>query len=113
MRRLWNDECGAILSAELVLLMTILVIGQIVGLKAIQTALVNELADIAAAFGGLNQSFSYSGVSHLITNGTSTQTAGSQFIDAADVGDMPSQQVTGTPGSIDVTAPNTVSENGL
>ena len=32
LKRLWNDECGVILSAELVLIGTILVIWMIVGL---------------------------------------------------------------------------------
>ena len=33
LKRLWNDEGGAIISAELVLVATILVIGMIVGLE--------------------------------------------------------------------------------
>ena len=54
--RLWNDESGAILSAELVLIMTILVIGLIVGMSELQDAIVNELNDVGEAIGALNQS---------------------------------------------------------
>ena len=61
LRNLWNDECGAILSAELVLVMTILVIGMVVGLSEIQHAVVQELNDVAEAIGSVNQSYSYSG----------------------------------------------------
>lgn len=105
MKRFWEDQCGAILSAELVLLMTILVIGMIVGLKALQDAVVNELGDVAAAIGALNQSYSFSGVSG--SGGITAQTAGSMFVDLPDNGDIPngSNGVTATPGDIDVTSP--------
>jgi Flp pilus assembly pilin Flp len=105
MKRFWEDECGAILSAELVLVMTILVIGMIVGLKALQDAVVNELGDVAAAIGALNQSYSFTGVQQ---SGFS-MTSGSQFTDAVDQGDMPlgatGAQTAGATQAIDVLAP--------
>ena len=40
LKTLWNDECGVILSAELVLIATILVLGMIVGLVELQCSIV-------------------------------------------------------------------------
>lgn len=58
-----NDECGFIVSAELVLVATITVIGLVVGLSEIQHALNAELNDVADAIGSLNQSYFTSGFS--------------------------------------------------
>jgi Flp pilus assembly pilin Flp len=60
-RQLLNDEAGFIISAELVLVATLLVIGLIVGLSEVQHAVVTELNDVADAIGELNQSYSFSG----------------------------------------------------
>ena len=79
MKKLWNDECGAILSAELVLVMTIVGLGMVVGLKAIQASVVQELGDVAASFGSINQSYSFSGIT-----GHHSSTAGSFFNDTTD-----------------------------
>jgi hypothetical protein len=101
--RLWNDEGGAILSAELILIMTMLVIGLIVGLHAVQKAIVTELVDVAQAIGSLNQSYIYMGFQAGNGNQVSALTAGSQFTDARDLDDnvndngSVNQQ---TPGSI-------------
>lgn len=45
--QLLHDETGFIVSAELVLVATILVIGLIVGLSEVQHAVVQELNDVA------------------------------------------------------------------
>jgi hypothetical protein len=63
LRQLLNDEAGFIVSAELVLVATLLVLGLIVGMSQIQFAVVEEMNDIAHAIGSLNQSFSYTGFS--------------------------------------------------
>ena len=57
--RLWNDDEGFILSAELVLIATILVLALIVGLTDVRNSLSAELSDIASAFGRVNQSGSH------------------------------------------------------
>ena len=57
LKRLWNDETGAILSTELILIGTVLIIGVLVGLKSVRDAVVTELADVAQAFSSANQSF--------------------------------------------------------
>jgi hypothetical protein len=78
------EETGAIVSAEIMLVATILVIGVIVGLKSVRDSVVTELADVAQAFANVNQSYSYSGVS-----GHHAFTAGSAFFDLADFCDTP------------------------
>lgn len=79
------DDAGFIVSAELVLIATLLVIGLIVGLSEVQHAVVNELNDVADAIGSLNQSFRYTGFSAR-KNGHNlkSMTAGSAFIDHRD-----------------------------
>ena len=61
LRSLMNDEAGFIVSAELVLVATLLVIGLIVGLSEVHHATVSELNDVADAIGELNQSYAYTG----------------------------------------------------
>ena len=61
MKTLWNDESGVILSAELVLISTILVLGMVAGLVELQCAVVAELSDLSSAFGNLDQSYQTSG----------------------------------------------------
>lgn len=57
--KLANDDAGFIVSAELVLVSTIVVLGMIVGLAEISCSVNEELEDVASAFGSMNQSFSY------------------------------------------------------
>lgn len=87
MKKLWNDEVGALVSAEIVLVATILVIGMIVGLSSLRNSVVSELADVGAAIGDIDQSYSYSAVA-----GHASGTAGGSFADVADFcenGDTP------------------------
>jgi len=79
--RLWTDDAGFVISAELVLIAAILVIGLLVGLATVRDQLVQELADIAAAVTQTNQSYVFSGVT-----GHTSSTAGTSFDDAADFG---------------------------
>ena len=60
--KLWNDDAGFLLASELVLISTILILGMVVGLAEVQHAVVQELEDVASAFGAVNQSFRYSGL---------------------------------------------------
>lgn len=59
----WSDESGVILSAELVLILTIAVLGIITGLACVRTAVVEELVSLGAAFRSLNQSYFVTGFS--------------------------------------------------
>ncbi|MCA9079948.1 MAG: hypothetical protein KDA58_05285 [Planctomycetaceae bacterium] len=84
LRQLLNDEAGFIVSAELVLVATILVIGLIVGLSEVQHAINGELNDVADAIGSLNQSYSVSGFSKNDATATHAFTRGSAFADVVD-----------------------------
>jgi len=77
--RLWHEESGAIISAEIILVASILVIGVVVGLKSVRDSVVTELADVAQAIANVNQSYSYSG-----TSGHHAFTGGGFFFDQAD-----------------------------
>jgi Flp pilus assembly pilin Flp len=78
-RRMWNDEAGFVVSTELALVATILVIGMVVGLTTIRDQVVQELADIAGMISQLNQSYSFSAIS-----GHHSSTAGSFGTDLTD-----------------------------
>jgi Flp pilus assembly pilin Flp len=60
-RRLWADEGGFIISAELVLVATLLVIGMIVGLTSLRNQVVQELVDVGQAIGSLSQTYALAG----------------------------------------------------
>jgi hypothetical protein len=85
--QLLRDEGGFIVSAELVLVATILVIGMIVGLSEIQHAVVSELNDVGDAIGSVNQSFCFSGFHKRDYNGIHALTYGSGFRDTFDACD--------------------------
>ena len=74
-----HDEAGFIVSAELVLIATIAVIGLVVGLTEVSTAVNTELDDVASAIGSLNQSYCYNGL-----RGCKGSTAGSCYNDKVD-----------------------------
>ena len=85
LKMLLNDEAGFIVSAELVLVATLLVIGLIVGLSEVQHAVVSELNDVGDAIGELNQAYSFSGFSKCDNGGQiHAATYGSDFADTAD-----------------------------
>ncbi len=87
-KALWNDEAGVILSAEIVLIGTILVIGMIVGLVELQCSVVDELNDLGEAIGSINQSYQYTGIlSYKRFNGIKAATSGSRFLDRVDACD--------------------------
>jgi len=77
---LLNDENGFLVSAELVLISTILIMGLVVGLTEVSFAVNNELEDVASAIGSVNQSF-YSNGLHSDGKGC---VSGSEYYDEAD-----------------------------
>jgi len=81
--RLWKEESGAIVTSELLLIATLLVIGVVAALAAVRAAIVTELADFSSSIGTMNQSFSVGGT----VSGDGSFTAASAFADAADAGD--------------------------
>ncbi len=91
LKTLWNDESGVILSAELVLIATILVLGMIVGLVELQCSIVAELSDLSSAFGNLDQSYQVSGFASYKKSGkTKARTHGASYNDVADTCDCDS-----------------------
>jgi hypothetical protein len=78
-RRLWNDEAGFIISSELVLVATILVIGMIAGLTVLRDQVVMELADLGQAIGSVSQTYAYASVS--AGSSTEAYTDGSWYSD--------------------------------
>ena len=83
LNQLWNDESGFVISAELVLVMTIAVLAMIVGLSEVAVAVNTELNDISNAIGAMNQSYLYTG---FIGGGGKLKSiyAGSRYLDRAD-----------------------------
>lgn len=61
LHQLLNDESGVIISAELVLVLTIGVLAMVVGLAEVAVAVNTELNDVSNAIGALNQSFGFTG----------------------------------------------------
>ena len=83
--KLWQDDAGVILSAEIVLVATILVIGMIVGLVELQCAVVGELSDLGDAIGNLDQSYTTSGITSMKTSGgIKASTSGARYSDRAN-----------------------------
>lgn len=80
LKRLWTDERGFIVSAEIVLIVTIGVLGVIVGISSVATTINNELNDVSSAFGAVDQSYWYSGQVKLGHAGVT----GSGYADAQD-----------------------------
>jgi hypothetical protein len=62
LKSLWLDEGGAILSAELILLMVILVIGISVGMVAVRDAMDSQFVELALSIAAIDTSFGYDGV---------------------------------------------------
>lgn len=83
LNQLWNDESGFVISAELVLVMTIAVLSMIVGLSEVAVAVNTELNDISNAIGAMNQSYGFTG---FIGGGGKLKSfySGSRFKDRAD-----------------------------
>lgn len=80
LKKLRQDENGVILSAEIVIIGSLLVIGLITGLTCLQQSVNGELRDVANAIGSLDQSYAFSAHRKPGTNGQCCAwTAGSSF----------------------------------
>jgi Flp pilus assembly pilin Flp len=91
MKNLFNDENGFVVSAELILVATIVVLGLIVGLAEVRQAVSEELEDVASAIGAMNQSYTYSGLKT-----PKSCLSGSRFFDDRDFCDS-QFDIVGTP----------------
>jgi hypothetical protein len=90
-----KKQAGFIVSAELVMIATVLVIGMLVGMVAIRDALTAEMGDVAEAIGALDQSYSDNGITD---QGTLTAVQGSAWSDASDDGTPDEQGDQGAAG---------------
>lgn len=82
--KLWRDEAGFVISAELVLVLTIAVLAMIVGLSEVAVAVNTELNDLSNAFGALDQSYVYTGFKAMGDCKVKSAFAGSSFQDKVD-----------------------------
>ena len=102
MRKLFNDEAGFVVSAELVLVLTIAVLGTVVGLTAVRDSLSQELVDLSDAFGAVNQSFNVVGLSKAKAVGTHARVGGFGYNDNVDDCDCRGLTITDVCGKTDV-----------
>jgi hypothetical protein len=81
LKALRQDEHGVILSAEIVIIGSLLVIGLITGLTCLQKSVNGELQDLAGAIGALDQTYSFSAHRKSGFDGQCcAYTAGSSFV---------------------------------
>ena len=81
-QRLFKDETGVIISSELALVSTVGVLGMVVGLESVSTAVTQELTDLSNAYRSLNQTYSYRSIS----KGQHARFSGSGFTNAVGGG---------------------------
>ena len=74
-----NDENGFVVSAELVLVGTICVLGMIVGLTELSYGVNEELEDLGSAVGSINQTYYYT-----LGSGKKGEVVGSTNLDFQD-----------------------------
>ena len=74
-----NDENGFVVSAELVLVGTILVLGMIVGLTELSYGVNEELEDLGSGIGAINQRYYFT-----IATGKKGEVVGSTYVDFQD-----------------------------
>lgn len=82
---LWEDDSGAIVSIELIIIVTIAVLSLVVGWSEVAHSVNTELDDIGNAIGHFNQSYFFSGFrSFKLFGGTKASFNGSAFVDFPD-----------------------------
>lgn len=77
--RLWQDDVGFIVSMELILIASIVVIGIMMGLVSVRDGVVSEMSDVAGALQDVTQTYYFRGIT-----GHSSSTAGSSWLDRRD-----------------------------
>lgn len=84
LKNFWLDQNGAVVSIELVLIITIAVLALIVGWSEVAVAVNTELNDISNAVGALNQSYHFSGFAACSHYKVKSAFGGSKFHDNVD-----------------------------
>lgn len=90
--KLYRDDQGAILTSELVLVTTVLLLGSIAGLNELKTAMLSELSGLSRAFGSLDQSYEFHGF-----RGGSARASEGSFVRGSHFADRPARDDDGTP----------------
>lgn len=100
-----DDECGFVVSVELILMASIVVLGLMAGMTSVRDAVVSELSDVAGAVQDVNQSYTYFGV-----QGHSASTAGSDYVDELDFCDSAEDAVAAIDNCITIATATTIDE---
>ena len=88
LRSFINDECGFLISAELILIMTLMFCGVAVGWAVVRDSVVQELGDVAEAAGAVSNTYDLRGVRKRDSAGNVLSgNSGSAFIDETDACD--------------------------
>lgn len=104
--RLWDDDQGAVISTELVLVLGILIFGIIPGLVALRNSVIASLTTIGNFLDRITPSFTYSG--YIVTNQNGVNTIariGGLQIDYTTANQLSGVQVAPTGVSYIVVAP--------
>jgi Flp pilus assembly pilin Flp len=84
LKNFWFDQNGAVVSIELILIITIAVLALVVGWSEVAVAVNTELNDISNAVGALNQSYAFSGFTAYGNGKVKSSFGGSCYIDSID-----------------------------
>ncbi|WP_404982755.1 hypothetical protein [Cobetia marina] len=76
-----KSQAGFVMTTELVLILSVMVIGMVVGLVTMRVSLTAEMEDVAEAIGQLDQSYAFDG---LVNAEGTAFLEGSGFIDSTD-----------------------------
>lgn len=76
-----KSQAGFVMTTELVLILSVMVIGMVVGLVTMRDSLTAEMEDVAEAIGQLDQSYAFDG---LVNAEGTAFLEGSGFVDATD-----------------------------
>lgn len=96
--KLWHDDQGAIIAAEFLFVATIVVIGVVVGLNGVRSAINAELTELGNSYLAISQGYTVSGVT-----GCCSSVEGSQAIDTPGLLTGPTCTPPATPSVINVT----------
>lgn len=90
-----KNQKGFVMTSELILLSTTLVVGLVIGLSTMRDAVTAEMEDVAEAIGSLDQSYAFDGMR---TTDGYAEISGSGFIDEVDTyaGDEATFEFVGT-----------------
>ena len=92
--RLWDDDAGAVISTELILVLGILIFGLIPGLVALRNSVIASLTTIGNFLDRITPSFTYSGYAITgVGNVNTIAQVGGLRIDYATTGQLSGNQV--------------------